>query len=36
MLKKIYSGKNSDSNFEGNGCLKCLINTILLAINMPH
>jgi len=30
MLTKIYSGKNHDANFDGKGCLKCLLSLIML------
>lgn len=32
MINKVFSGTNSKAP---NGCLKCLINFILLATNMP-
>gem|GEM_PF-3675286 len=33
MLKKVYTGKSHSAS---NGCLKCLINVIMLATSMPH
>ena len=30
MLKKIYSGKNSDANFNGKRWGMCLISVVLL------
>jgi len=32
MINKVFQGKAQKS---GNGCLKCLINVVMLAINMP-
>lgn len=33
MIKKVFQSKVQKE--AGNGCLKCLINVILLATNMP-
>ncbi len=32
MITKMFEGNGEG----GNGCLKCLINVILLATSMPH